>query len=75
MCLSRYFSKNRRLVPYSSEYFEPVRDACFTAQGFVGIYKKKSFDLGGQQVMCFMEWESLVEVVFEGTESCYLKNG
>ena len=62
-------------MPYSSEYFEPVRDACFTAQGFVGFIKKKSFDLGGQQVMCFMEWESLVEVVFEGTESCYLKNG
>ena len=52
------------LVPYSSEYFEPVRKDNFTAQGFVGIYKKARFDLGGQQGMCFMEWVVLVESCF-----------
>ena len=40
--------ENRRFVPYSSEYFEPVRKGYFTAQGFAGIYKKADFDLGGQ---------------------------
>ena len=35
--------------------FEPVRNGGFTAQGFVSFYKKNGFDLGGQQVMCFME--------------------
>ena len=48
-------------MPYSSEYFEPVRKGNFTAQGFVGIYKKARFDLGGQQVMCFIKRKSLVE--------------
>ena len=52
------------LVPYSSEYFEPVRKDNFTAQGFVGIYKKTCSDLGGQQVMCFRKWESLAEICF-----------
>ena len=37
------------------------------------FYKKASSDLGGQQVMCFMEWESLVKSFFERTESFYLK--
>ena len=51
-------------MPYSSEYFEPVRKDNFTAQGFVGIYKKAKFDLGGQQVMCFREWGSLAGIRF-----------
>ena len=55
-------------MPYSSEYFEPVRGGYFTAQGFVGIYKKARFDLGGQQVMCFIKWESLVEFCFYGQQ-------
>ena len=31
LCLSRNFMKNCRFVPYSSEYFEPVRRGYFTA--------------------------------------------
>ena len=46
--LSEKLLENRRFVPYSSEYFESVRDGGFTVQGFVGIYKKASFDLSGQ---------------------------
>ena len=42
-------------MPYSSEYFEPARDACFTAQGFESVFEKAGSDLGGQQVMCFRE--------------------
>ena len=60
--------ENRRLEPYSSEYFEPVRDGGFTAQGFVDVYKKAKFDLGGQQVMCFIKRESLVEFCFYGQQ-------
>ena len=48
MWLSRIFTKICNLVQYSSEYFEPVRKGNFTAQGFVGIYKKARLDLGGQ---------------------------
>ena len=48
MWLSRIFTKICNLVQYSSEYFEPVRKGNFTAQGFVGIYKKARFDLVGQ---------------------------
>ena len=48
LCLSRNFVGNRGFVPYSSEHFEPVRKGDITAQGFVGIYEKASFDLGGQ---------------------------
>ena len=48
VCLSRNFVGNHGLVPYSSEDFEPVRGGEFTAQGFVGVYKKVGFDLGGQ---------------------------
>ena len=44
----KIFEKNRCLVPYSSEYFEPVRDGDFTAQGFIGIDKKTCSDLGRQ---------------------------
>ena len=51
-------------MPYSSEYFEPVRGGYFTAQGFAGIYKKAEFDWGGQQVMCFREWGSLAGIRF-----------
>ena len=47
-------------MQYSSEYFEPVRKGNFTAQGFVGIYKKAGSHLGGQQVMCFIKRGSLV---------------
>ena len=54
------FMESRGLVPYSSEYFEPVRDGGLTAQGFAGIFEKAGFDLGRQQVMCFRKWESLV---------------
>ena len=61
-------------MPYSSEYFEPVRKGCFTTQGYVVFYKKAEFDLGGQQVMCFMEWVSFVGGVFSRTESYYPKN-
>ena len=48
LCYQEIFMENRRFVPYSSEYFEPVRKGYFTAQGFAGIYKKADFDLGGQ---------------------------
>ena len=64
--LSRCFTKIYSLVPYSSEYFEPVRGGYFTAQGFVGIYKKTCSDLGGQQVMCFRKWVGLVGSCFWG---------
>ena len=48
-------------MPYSTEYFEPVRKGYFAAQGFVGTYEKAKFDLGGQQGYVFHEkWESLV---------------
>ena len=60
MCYQENFIGNCRLVQYSSEYFEPVQKSNLTAQGFVGIYKKKSSDLGGQQVMCFIKRGSLV---------------
>ena len=53
-------------MPYSSEYFEPVRKGYFAAQGFVGTYEKAKFDWGGQPVMCFREWAGLVG-------SCFLR--
>ncbi len=56
--------ENRRLEPYSSEYFEPVRDGGFTAEGFAIFYEKAKFDLVGREVMCFMEWGSLVRGCF-----------
>ena len=46
--LSGSFSKNCSLVQYSSEYFEPVRDGGFTAQGFESVYEKAELDLDGQ---------------------------
>ena len=55
-------------MPYSSEYFEPVRKGYFTAQGFVGIYKKAGSHLGGQQVMCFRKWVALVGNYFYGQQ-------
>ena len=48
MRFQEIFIENRRFVQYSSEYFEPVRDGGFTAQGFVGVYIKANFDLGRQ---------------------------
>ena len=48
VCLSRNFVGNHDLVPYSSEYFEPVRKGDITVQRFVGVYEKAGFDLGGQ---------------------------
>ena len=48
------------------EYCETVRKDNFTVQGFVGAYKKTSFDLSGQQVMCFRKRVSLVEICFCG---------
>ena len=52
-----------------------MRKDSFTAQGVVGVYKKTGSALGGQQVMCFREWDSLVGDVFERTESHFWKNG
>ncbi len=34
--------RNCNLVPYSSEYFEPVRDGDFTAKGFAIFIKRQS---------------------------------
>ena len=36
------------LCNIARKYFEPVRNAYFTAQGVVGVYKKTKFDLSGQ---------------------------
>ncbi len=60
--------ESRGLVPYSSEYFEPVRDGGLTAQGFAGIFEKAGFDLGRQQVMCFRKWVALVGNYFYGQQ-------
>ena len=60
--------ENRSLMPYSSEYFEPVRNGGLTAQGFVGIFEKANSDLGGQKVMCFREWVVLVGNYFYGQQ-------
>ena len=60
--------ENRRFVPYSSEYFEPVRDGGLTVQGFAGIFEKAGFDLGRQQVMCFRKWVALVGNYFYGQQ-------
>ena len=62
--LSRIFTENCHFVPYSSEYFEPVRDGGFTARGYVGTYEKAEFDWGGQQVMCFIKWGGSVGICF-----------
>ena len=42
------FAKICNLVQYSSEYFEPVRDGGFTAEGFAIFYEKAKFDLVGR---------------------------
>ena len=63
--------ESRSLVPYSSEYFEPVRDGGFTAQGFAGIFEKAGVDLGGQKVMCFMKGKVWWKIVFWQTERYY----
>ena len=62
-------------MPYSSEYFEPVRDGGLTVQGFAGIFEKAGFDLGRQQVMC--SWNGWVwwEIISWQTERYYSKKG
>ena len=67
--------ESRGLVPYSSEYFEPVRDGGFTVQGFAGIFEKAGFDLGRQQVMCFRKWVGLVGDYFLANRTLLFKKG
>ena len=47
-CYQEISTKICNYVQYSSEYFEPVRKDNFSAQGFVGVFKKTCSDLGGQ---------------------------